>query len=114
MTFESGAKQTVIDPLKVRLVLEAADVIATTTTSAANVLLENMTFDTVILDEAAQIIEPSALIALTKGDRVILVGDHMQLPPIMAGEVAQIVEPRKKFYGDITFFTRIGIRTFDI
>ncbi len=71
-----------IDPLKAKLILENAEVIASTTTTAGSTLLSNYHFDSVILDEAGQIVETSALIPLGKGDHFILVGDHMQLPPI--------------------------------
>ncbi|MHA1767538.1 MAG: AAA domain-containing protein, partial [Promethearchaeota archaeon] len=84
--YPTGEEKTVIDPLKARMVLKSADIICTTTTSAANILLENTLFDTVILDEAAQIVESSALIPLLKGNHFILVGDHQQLPPITQGK----------------------------
>ena len=80
--YPSGEKHMVIDPLKVRLILENAEVIAATTTTAGTILLQNSRFDYVILDEAAQITEPSALIPLVKSEKFVLVGDHMQLPPI--------------------------------
>ncbi|MHA1521209.1 MAG: AAA domain-containing protein [Promethearchaeota archaeon] len=71
-----------VDPLKARILLESADVIATTTTMAAGRLLSQFHFHLVIIDEAGQVVEPAALSALVKGDRFLLVGDHQQLPPI--------------------------------
>jgi DNA replication ATP-dependent helicase Dna2 len=48
-------------------------------------------FDTVIIDEAAQITEPMTLAAATLAERVVLVGDHRQLPPIVSHEAARSV-----------------------
>ncbi|MGM0555664.1 MAG: PLuB system helicase-like protein [Myxococcota bacterium] len=48
-------------------------------------------FDTVIVDEAAQITEPMTLAAATLAERVVLVGDHRQLPPIVSHEAARSV-----------------------
>ena len=85
VVYPSGEKETVTDPLRARLILKSAEVIAATTTKAGSYLLQNFQFDTVIIDEAGQITEPSALIPLVKGERFILVGDHQQLPPIQIG-----------------------------
>ncbi|MHA1618468.1 MAG: DEAD/DEAH box helicase, partial [Promethearchaeota archaeon] len=71
-----------VDPFKARILLESADVIATTTTMAAGRLLSQYQFQLVIIDEAGQVVEPAALSALLKGDKFLLVGDHQQLPPI--------------------------------
>lgn len=40
-------------------------------------------FDLVIVDEAAQLTEPSAIAAWNRADRLILVGDDRQLPPVV-------------------------------
>lgn len=40
-----------------------------------------MSFDTLIIDEAAQCVEPSCWIPILKAKRLILAGDHLQLPP---------------------------------
>lgn len=40
-----------------------------------------MVFDVVIIDEAAQAVEPSCWIPILKGRKLILAGDHLQLPP---------------------------------
>jgi DNA polymerase III delta prime subunit len=109
ITLISGEKITVIDPLKVKLVLQNADVIAATTTSAGNTLLEEKMFETVILDEAGQIIEPSALVSLAKGQKWIIVGDHMQLPPIMTGIVKEIPEKCKEFKEKLHFKEDYGL-----
>ena len=58
-----------------------AKVVVSTLIGAANDDLANLVFDTVIIDEASQSLEPESWVALLKGKRHILVGDHKQLPP---------------------------------
>ncbi len=107
--YPTGEKESIIDPFKARLVLKNADIICTTTTSAANLLLENTKFDTVILDEAAQIVESSAIIPLLKGDHFILVGDHQQLPPISQGEDIKVPKESVDFLQKLHFSPERGL-----
>ncbi|KAI1060879.1 hypothetical protein LB507_010073, partial [Fusarium sp. FIESC RH6] len=59
-----------------------SDIIFTTCIGAGIGLLRSEKFDTVIVDEASQQTEPTALVPLVKGcSRAILVGDHVQLRP---------------------------------
>lgn len=52
--------------------------------------IKTLLFDFVIIDEAAQIIEPLSYLPLTKGLKFVLAGDHLQLPPtIISKEAAQ-------------------------
>jgi ATP-dependent RNA/DNA helicase IGHMBP2 len=52
--------------------------------------ISRLDFDYIIIDEAAQIIEPLTYLPLTKGQKFILAGDHLQLPPtIISKEAAQ-------------------------
>ncbi len=46
-------------------------------------------FDVVVVDEAAQLVEPLALAALALGHRAILVGDDLQLPPVVTASDAR-------------------------
>lgn len=65
-------------------VLNSADVICTTLSGAGHAILQQhgLEFDVIIIDEAAQAIELSALIPLRfPCKRCILVGDPNQLPP---------------------------------
>jgi DNA replication ATP-dependent helicase Dna2 len=80
--------------------ITSRDVVASTTHGCASSslveFLQNQAnsdrpFDTVIVDEAAQITEPMTLAAATLARRVVLVGDHRQLPPIVSHEAAQSV-----------------------
>jgi regulator of nonsense transcripts 1 len=67
-----------------RKLCSSADVICCTLETAARDCLVDLTFKTVIMDEATQAVEPSALIPLIYGaERVVLVGDQCQLGPVV-------------------------------
>ncbi|WVQ94431.1 hypothetical protein IAU59_001510 [Kwoniella sp. CBS 9459] len=64
------------------IILNEADIICATLSGAGQDTLAAHTFETVIIDEAAQAIEMSCLIPLKYGcKRCIMVGDPNQLPP---------------------------------
>ncbi len=69
--------------------LRNAEIIFTTNSGAGSEFLEDLKFDIVFMDEAAQSIEPSALIPIIKGKRLIMAGDHKQLPPTVLSEHAK-------------------------
>ncbi|KAJ1888140.1 DEAD-box type RNA helicase, partial [Kickxella alabastrina] len=77
---------------KVRLqILQKTDILCCTLSGSGHEILTtlNCTFDTVIIDEAAQSIELSCLIPLKYGcERCILVGDPNQLPPTVLSQTA--------------------------
>ncbi len=52
-------------------------------------LLQTQQFDVVIIDEAGQMNEPTALGALAAAEQFILVGDHKQLPPLVNSSIAE-------------------------
>ncbi|MEN9443968.1 MAG: hypothetical protein RIS47_858 [Bacteroidota bacterium] len=62
-------------------VLAKTRVVVTTLVGSANIVLRNMYFSTVFIDEAAQGLEPATWLPITKASRVIFAGDHHQLPP---------------------------------
>ena len=70
-----------VESATVRQILSGADVILTTNVGAGARRLENLEFDLVVIDEAAQALECSCWIPLLKGSRAVLAGDHLQLPP---------------------------------
>ena len=78
----------------VRGVLDAADVICTTTT-IDNDLLGDRDFDLVVIDEACQSTEPSNWQAIMRADRLILAGDHCQLPPTVLSDEAAAAGMRR-------------------
>ena len=71
-------------------VLDDAEVVCATLASAGHESLYAYTFDTVVIDEAAQAVELSALIPLRyECRRCILVGDPKQLPPTVISTEAE-------------------------
>jgi DNA replication ATP-dependent helicase Dna2 len=64
-------------------ILENIPIIVATTSTISNPVFEKIGIQTVIIDEASQMTETTALSALIEGDRFILVGDHKQLPPVI-------------------------------
>lgn len=70
-------------------VLTSASVVCATLTGVGVRYIESLPdFDVVIIDEAAQALEPACWAALVRGRRAILAGDHMQLPPTVVSEKA--------------------------
>jgi ATP-dependent RNA/DNA helicase IGHMBP2 len=70
-------------------ILDAADVIICTLVASANSVLDGRKFRTVVIDEAAQALEPAAWIPILKASRVILAGDPFQLPPTVKSQEAK-------------------------
>ena len=71
-------------------VLDEAEVICATTIGAGHRLLTSRKFPIVLMDEATQATEPSALVPIVKGCRqLVLVGDHQQLPPTVISRRAE-------------------------
>ena len=71
-------------------VLASAQVLCTTNIGAGHFTLANRKFSIVLIDEATQATEPSALVPIVKGARqLILVGDHRQLPPTVTSRKAE-------------------------
>ncbi|KAJ2399166.1 hypothetical protein GGF41_008190, partial [Coemansia sp. RSA 2531] len=94
---EQEAIHTAIQRLhhqRVQDALESAFVIGTTCLSAATAVLRSESFPVVILDEACQIVEPMALIALANAgcQRLVLVGDPLQLPPTLTTRATKSAE----------------------
>lgn len=69
--------------------IQVAEVVCTTNSTAGSELLENENFDVVVIDEATQSTEPSCLIPMSHGGKVILAGDHKQLPPTILNQEAK-------------------------
>lgn len=92
----SGAKQGSTGPLdrdKIRAAIldEAAIAFSTLSFSGSSLFTRlNRVFDVVIIDEAAQAVEPATLIPLAHGCRqVFLVGDPVQLPATVISPTAE-------------------------
>ena len=70
-----------------REVLLNADIICSTLSGSGHEILENLEFDMIIIDEAAQAIELSSLIPLKYGCcKCVMVGDPQQLPPTVISQ----------------------------
>ncbi|KAI4602251.1 DEAD-box type RNA helicase [Pestalotiopsis sp. 9143b] len=85
-------------------ILDSAHVLCSTLSGAGHEMLKslNVEFETVIIDEAAQCVELSALIPLKYGcSKCILVGDPKQLPPTVLSQSAQ------KYGYDQSLFVRM-------
>lgn len=68
------------------LYIEMANVICATCSgiaSTANQMFQDMSYDYVIIDEAAKCNTLDLLIPLTMGKKIVLVGDHKQLSPMI-------------------------------
>ena len=70
-------------------VIENAEVVLSTNSTAGSDLLKDKNFDLVVIDEATQATEPSCLIPLQNTDKLIMAGDHKQLPPTILNKKAK-------------------------
>lgn len=70
-------------------ILDGAQVITCTLVGAAHPLLDKRKYRTVVIDEAAQALEPATWIPILKASKVILTGDPFQLPPTVKSLEAQ-------------------------
>ncbi len=70
-------------------ILDGSNVITATLVGCAHELLDRRTFRTVVIDEAAQALEPAAWIPILKASRVVFAGDPFQLPPTVKSRKAE-------------------------
>lgn len=71
-------------------VLDKTQVVTATPVGAQHYTVRHLQYDTVVIDEAGQALEPACWIAALKGNKVVLAGDHCQLPPtIKSAEAAR-------------------------
>ena len=70
--------------------LDRAEIICSTNVGTGHMLLGSRKFPIVLIDEATQASEPSALVPIVRGARqLIMVGDHRQLPPTVISREAE-------------------------
>ncbi len=69
--------------------ISSAQVITCTLVGSNNTFLAKEKFRTVIIDEAAQALEPACWIPIIKAQRVIFAGDPFQLPPTIKSHEAK-------------------------
>lgn len=73
----------------VERILFGANVITATLVGAVGKYVSDMKFRTLIIDEAAQALEPATWIPIAKASRVIMFGDPLQLPPTVKSKTAK-------------------------
>jgi hypothetical protein len=65
-----------------RRICREAEVVCATCIGVGSYLMEDLQFDLVLVDEATQAVEPSAMIPITRGAKqLVMIGDQAQLPP---------------------------------
>jgi superfamily I DNA and/or RNA helicase len=69
-------------------ILTHAQVITATLVGANHPHLRDREFETVVIDEAGQALEPASWIPALRARRLILAGDHCQLPPTVKSALA--------------------------
>lgn len=69
-------------------ILDNTAVITATLVGAAHFTIAQRKFHTIVVDEAAQALEPALWIPILKGKKLIMAGDHQQLAPTIKSEVA--------------------------
>jgi ATP-dependent RNA/DNA helicase IGHMBP2 len=69
-------------------ILSSAQIITATLVGANHSTIKHLKFNTVVIDEAAQALEPATWIPVLKSHKVIMAGDHCQLPPTIKSQIA--------------------------
>lgn len=69
-------------------IIKDADVITATLVGSTSSYIKDHHFNTVVIDEAAQALEPSTWIPIMKAERVVFAGDPFQLPPTVKSNEA--------------------------
>jgi ATP-dependent RNA/DNA helicase IGHMBP2 len=69
-------------------ILTSANVVAATLVGASHYTIRDLKFNTVVIDEAAQALEPACWIPILNAKKVVFAGDHFQLPPTIKSLVA--------------------------
>ncbi len=82
-----NTEQYIIDDLVAK-----AQVITATLVGSNHYTIRNVKFQTVVIDEAGQALEPACWIPILKAQKVILAGDHCQLAPTVKSSVATVAQ----------------------
>ncbi|KAL4145980.1 hypothetical protein PRNP1_011853 [Phytophthora ramorum] len=85
-------------------IVQHSNVVFATNVGAASKLLKGVTFDLVIIDEAAQALEASCWVPILKAKRCVLAGDHLQLPPTIKSKTAAAKGLEVTLFDRITSF----------
>lgn len=68
--------------------LSKAQVITATLVGANHYTVRHLKYQTVVIDEAGQALEPACWIPILKAQKLVFAGDHCQLPPTIKSEEA--------------------------
>lgn len=101
-----------IEDYLVSKLLEESQVICTTLVSSQQKYLKEMKFQTVVIDEVSQALEPATWIPILKAEKVILAGDPFQLPPTVKSADADKLGLSKTLL-DIGFQVKNRVRLLD-
>jgi ATP-dependent RNA/DNA helicase IGHMBP2 len=78
-----NSEQYILDDL-----IAKAQVITATLVGASHYTIRHLKYNTVVIDEAGQALEPACWIPIVKAKKVVFAGDHNQLPPTIKSEEA--------------------------
>lgn len=78
-----------LEDLLVENIIEGAQVITCTLVGSVHKAIADKKFRTVVIDEAAQALEPATWIPITRASKVVLAGDPFQLPPTVKSHEAR-------------------------
>ncbi len=73
----------------VQKIIDDAQVVTCTLIGSMNDYLQNRTFETVVIDEAGQGVEPATWVPIQKAQKVVMAGDPFQLPPTVKSREAE-------------------------
>lgn len=71
-------------------VLDKAQVVTATLVGASHYTIRHLQYDTVVIDEAGQALEPACWIPILKAKKLVLAGDHCQLAPTIKSNEAAV------------------------
>lgn len=75
----------------VSTVIDSNQVICSTLIGCAHSSIKDLEFNTVVIDEGSQALEPECWTAILRAKRVVIAGDHKQLPPtVKSAEAMQL------------------------
>jgi superfamily I DNA and/or RNA helicase len=69
-------------------IMARADVVTATLVGANHYTIRHLRYNTVVIDEAGQALEPACWIPILKAKKLVMAGDHQQLPPTIKSDVA--------------------------
>ncbi|RYY30316.1 MAG: DUF2075 domain-containing protein [Chitinophagaceae bacterium] len=79
-------------------VLSKAQIITATLVGSNHYTVRSLKYHTVVIDEAAQALEPACWIPILKAKKVVLAGDHFQLSPTIKSEAAALAGLRTTLF----------------